>query len=308
MTDFEGDIAVLYGGVGGERDVSLLTGEAVLSVLSNHFRVRGIELREAALPRGLDPQSTIIFPALHGRFGEDGELQSLLEKGGFEFAGSDSISSALCMDKARAKKRAEGAGVQCAASLVLEPGQVPDGAAICEQLGRRLVIKPVDGGSSNFLSIVDGAGELQRSLDRMPNRRWLVESFVEGRELSIGILNGLGLGVVEIVPESGVYDYEHKYTAGKTEYRWPAVLDAEEEATIRHWAETLFAVCGCRDFARVDFRLNENGPWFLEINTIPGLTSESLLPKSADCRGMSFEDLAVELVDPAMNRFQRRRR
>ncbi|MBC2603984.1 D-alanine--D-alanine ligase family protein [Puniceicoccus vermicola] len=308
MKDFAGEIAVLYGGVGAERDVSIVTGKAVLEALSCDFKVRGIELREASLPKGLDPRESLIFPALHGEFGEDGGLQSLLEKGGFEYSGSDSISSALCMNKAQAKKRADAAGVRGADSMVLSPGEVIDCRAICEKLGRRIVVKPVDGGSSTFLSIVEGAGELQRRLDTLPNRHWLLESFIEGREVSIGILNGLSMGVVEIVPQGGVYDYEHKYTAGKTEYRSPAVLEPDEESMIRHWAETVFAVCGCRDFARVDFRLSDDGPRFLEINTIPGLTAESLLPKSAACRGLSFEDLAVELVSPAVNRFQRRRR
>lgn len=308
MTEFGSEIAVLFGGVGPEREVSLKTGRAVLEALSSDFQVRGVELREAALPKGLDPLKTLIFPALHGEFGEDGGIQSLLEKRGFEYAGSDSISSALCMDKAKTKRRAEVAGVRGPNSLVLEPGHIPSSSSICAKLGRKIVVKPVEGGSSTFLSIVEGAGELQRKLDSLPDRHWLLESFIEGRELSIGILNGLSMGVVEIIPEGGVYDYEHKYTAGKTEYRWPAVLEAEEESVIRHWAETVFAVCGCRDFARVDFRLDEEGPWFLEINTIPGLTSESLLPKSAACRGLSFEDLAIELVGPAINRFQRRRR
>ncbi|MGE9291150.1 MAG: D-alanine--D-alanine ligase family protein [Puniceicoccales bacterium] len=308
MNPFASEIAVLYGGVGPEREVSLVTGQAVIKALSADYRVRGIELREAALPKGLDPRDSLIFPALHGEFGEDGGLQSLLEKGGFEYAGSDSISSALCMNKGKAKARAEAAGVRSAPSLILEPGEGIDCREICEKLGRRIVVKPVDGGSSNFLFIVEGAGELQRRLDSLPNRHWLLESFIEGREVSIGILNGLSLGVVEIVPRGGVYDYEHKYTAGKTEYRWPAVLEPDEESVVRHWAEAVFAVCGCRDFARVDFRIDEDGPCFLEINTIPGLTPESLLPKSAACRGLTFEDLAVELVGPAINRFQRRRR
>ena len=308
MNDFPGEIVVLYGGVGAERDVSLVTGRAMLEALSNEFRVRGLELNEASLPKGLDPREVLVFPALHGEFGEDGTLQSLLEKGGFEYAGSDSISSALCINKMQTKQRAEAAGVPSPRSITLQPGEIPDVGSVCKRLGKKIVVKPVNGGSSSFLSIVESAGELQRRLDSLPNREWLLESFIDGREVSIGVLNGLSLGVVEIVPEGGIYDYEHKYTAGKTEYRWPAVLDPEEETRIRQWAETAFAVCGCRDFARIDFRLNEEGPWFLEINTIPGLTPESLLPKSAACRGMSFEDLAVELVSPGTNRFQRRRR
>ena len=300
-------ITVLYGGVGPERDVSLKTGAALIGALEESFTVQSVELREAALPAFLDPAGSPVFPALHGEFGEDGALQSLLERGRFEYAGSDSISSALCMDKERTKKMASAAGVRVPDSIVLEPGEAPDADRIRDRLGERIVIKPVAGGSSTHLAVVEGIGELLRRLDALPDQRWLLETFIGGRELSVGLLNGIGQGVVEILPKGGIYDYRHKYTGGLTEYRWPAVLDPEVEAAVRGWAETVFAVCGCRDFARADFRLDDEGPCFLEINTIPGLTAESLLPKSAACRGLSFEDLAAELVRPALNRFHRRR-
>jgi len=300
-------ITVLYGGVGPERDVSLKTGAALIGALEESFTVQAVELREAALPAFLDPAGSPVFPALHGEFGEDGALQSLLERGRFEYAGSDSISSALCMDKERTKKMASAAGVRVPDSIVLEPGEAPDADRIRDRLGERIVIKPVAGGSSTHLAVVEGIGELLRRLDALPDQRWLLETFIGGRELSVGLLNGIGQGVVEILPKGGIYDYRHKYTGGLTEYRWPAVLDPEVEAAVRGWAETVFAVCGCRDFARADFRLDDEGPCFLEINTIPGLTAESLLPKSAACRGLSFEDLAAELVRPALNRFHRRR-
>ncbi len=300
-------ITVLYGGVGPERDVSLKTGAALIGALEESFTVQAVELREAALPAFLDPAGSPVFPALHGEFGEDGALQSLLERGRFEYAGSDSISSALCMDKERTKKMAAAAGVRVPDSIVLEPGEAPDADRIRDRLGERIVIKPVAGGSSTHLAVVEGIGELLRRLDALPDQRWLLETFIGGRELSVGLLNGIGQGVVEILPKGGIYDYRHKYTGGLTEYRWPAVLDPGVEAAVRGWAETVFAVCGCRDFARADFRLDDEGPCFLEINTIPGLTAESLLPKSAACRGLSFEDLASELVRPALNRFHRRR-
>lgn len=301
-------ITVLYGGVGPEREVSLRTGPAIAAALENHFPVRAIETRDARLPPAPDPAEGVVYPGFHGEFGEDGALQGLLEKGGFEYCGSDSISSALCMDKAATKERALAASVPTPDSVVLEPGATADPGAIGERLGEKVVVKPVAGGSSKFLSVAEGTAELRRRLDGLPDRRWLLEKFVEGREVSVGVLNGIAQGVVEILPAGGVYDYHHKYTPGTTEYRWPAVLEPEEETAIRNNAEAMFAVCGCRDFARVDFRLDGHGPWFLEINTLPGLTAESLLPKSAACRGLCFEDLAVELVSPALNRFQRRKR
>lgn len=301
-------IIVLYGGIGPERPVSLRSGPAAAAALGRQFAVREVELREAALPPSLEAGSGVVFPVLHGEFGEDGGLQTLLERRGIEYAGSDSVSSALCMDKAATKARAEEAGLRGAAGVVLEPGAPVDPLEIRGILGDRVVVKPVDGGSSNQLAIVDGPAALQRRLDALPDRRWLLERFIEGREVSVGVLNGIAQGVVEIIPEGGVYDYARKYTPGATEYRWPAVLEPAEESALRNQAETVFAVCGCRDFARVDFRLAEDGPWFLEINTLPGLTAESLLPKSAACRGLSFEDLVAEMVEPALDRFRRRRR
>lgn len=308
MTDSGVLITVLYGGVGPEREVSLASGPAVVDGLSRQFDVRGIDVRERALPPSLDPVEGVVFPILHGEFGEDGGLQTLLEKGRFEYAGSDSISSALCMDKAATKQRVAEVGVRGPEGIVLEPGSTPDFKVVREQLGDRIVVKPVNGGSSSALSVLDGPAELRAALDEMTDRRWLMERFIEGREVSVGVLEGIAQGVVEVIPKGGVYDYRHKYTPGSTEYRWPAVLEPSDESALRKQAETVFAVCGCRDFARVDFRLAEDGPWFLEINTLPGMTSESLLPKSADCMGLSFEDLTLKMVEPALDRFQRRLR
>jgi D-alanine-D-alanine ligase len=130
-----------------------------------------------------------------------------------------------------------------------------------------------------------------------------VEQRIRGRELTVGVLKGAAMGVVEIVSQSGVYDYKAKYTPGSTEYIFPADLEPEVEAKVKDHAEQLFVACGCRDFARVDFLLNSKRPYFLEINTLPGLTATSLLPKSASCVGLDFEQLATELVQPAIARF-----
>jgi len=307
MIPADTQITVLYGGVGPERKVSLASGAAVIKALRNSYRVAGIELRERALPPGLNPAEGIVLPMLHGEFGEDGRLQSLLEKGRFEYAGSDSISSALCMDKVATKERvAAKAGIRGAVSLVVENSESLNIPEVLDFLGEKMVLKPVAGGSSYSLSVLKGPTELREALDRLSRGRWVLEQFVEGREISVGVLAGLAQGIVEIIPEGGVYDYVHKYTPGATEYRWPAVMETGEESALRRQAEAAFSVCGCRDFARVDFRLSEDGPVFLEVNTLPGMTSESLLPKSADCMGLGFEELVLRMVGPALDRFQRR--
>jgi len=302
------EIFVLYGGVGVEREVSLRSGEALIQALQNLHTYRGFVLDRAALPPSLRPDRGVVFPALHGEFGEDGQVQRLLEKGGFEYVGSDSLSSALCMDKVKTKEKVILAGIQTPPHISIQKNGAADAREIIRKLGPHLVVKPVDSGSSNMLYIVRGMEDLSRVLDRLPARIWMVEPYVEGREISIGVLNGIGLGIVEVVPEGGVYDYKHKYTAGLTEYRYPAKLDSMVESRIRADAEKVFSVCGCRDFARVDFRLQDDIPWFLEVNTIPGLTSESILPKSAICRGLEFADLVDELVKPSLNRYMRRKK
>lgn len=302
------EICVLYGGIGAEKDISLVSGEALLKALQHIHPCRGVVLDRGELPGSLRADREVVFPALHGEFGEDGQIQRLLEKGGFEYVGSDSITSALCMDKAKTKGKVGEVGLQVSKHLVFGKNEPIGAHRIVETLGSHLVIKPVDSGSSNLLYIVQGMEELSKVLDRLPSRRWMIEPYIEGREISIGVLNGIGLGVVEALPKGGVYDYLHKYTSGLTKYEFPAKLKPQVESRIRADAEKAFAVCGCRDFARVDFRLQDGVPWFLEINTIPGLTSESLLPKSARCRGLDFVDLVDELVKPALNRFARRRK
>ena len=153
----------------------------------------------------------------------------------------------------------------------------------------------------------EGLDALQEALAPLPRGNWMIEKRIFGRELTVGVLNGQALGIVEVIPKGGIYDYKHKYVTGSTEYRYPAVLPAALESGVRRDAETAFAVCGCRDFARVDFIATQDGPWFLlEVNTIPGLTETSLLPKSASCAGYDFDRLVNELVAPSLKRFQDR--
>lgn len=306
------EIVVLHGGPSAEREVSLASGRAVATALEARHRVRLIDLRDASLPGGLDPNGVVVAPMLHGTFGEDGTLQREMESRGIAYAGCDAACSELCIDKVALKKAAAGAGVKTAPdhafTLHGEGDGLPDPDALVQVLGSHLVLKPVCEGSSVGLRMVSGREELRKGLESLASGRWMVEVCIPGREISVGLLNGVSLGIVEIIPEGGVYDYAHKYTAGKTRYEAPANLDPEQEAAIRNAAETVWRVARCRDFARVDFRVAPDAAILLEINTLPGMVETSLLPKSAAVADLDFAALCEAMIAPARQRFHARKR
>ena len=297
-------IAVLAGGTSAERDVSVGSGKASALALARSFPTRLFELTADALPAGLDPRRHVVFSTLHGTFGEDGGMQRLLDAAGVTYAGCDAASSALTMDKTRTKAAAAKRGVRVADAVHFEADQKPAADAVVAQLGENVVVKPNNEGSSVGLSVIASRAALAEKLGSITRGSWLIERRIVGRELSVGVLGGRAMGVVEIRPKSGVYDYTSKYTKGLTEYFAPAPLDPATTARVQAAAEAAFAACGCRDYARVDFILPEQGDAFLlEINTLPGMKETSLLPMSARCAGMDFTGLVRELVRPALLRF-----
>lgn len=300
-------IAVLAGGVSAEREVSLGSGRASAAALARSFPTRLVEVREAALPPGLDPARDVVFSTLHGTFGEDGGMQRLLDAAGIEYAGCDAASSAVTMDKTMTKARAAAAGVRVAEGVTFPAATKPSAEELLARLGPRVVLKPNAEGSSVGLRITDGAAEVAAALAGIREGHWLAERRLIGRELSVGVLDGRAAGVVEIRPRSGVYDFTSKYTKGLTEYHAPAPLSAEETSAVQRAAVAAFTACGCRDYARVDFILEPAGPCLLEINTLPGMKETSLLPMSARCLGLDFDALVRALVAPALARFAARR-
>jgi D-alanine-D-alanine ligase len=209
------------------------------------------------------------------------------------------------MDKVRTKRAAAARGVAGADDVVFSADKKPSAAEVVAKLGEQLVLKPTDQGSSVGLQIIANRNELETALAKTTRGTWIVEQRIFGRELSVGVLNGRAMGVVEIRPKSGVYDYTSKYTSGLTQYFAPAELGDRVTAQVRAAAETAFAACGCRDYARVDFIFSDKtGLFLLEINTLPGMKEMSLLPKSAQCVGIDFTALVKELVSPALQRFQ----
>ncbi|MBP7142150.1 MAG: D-alanine--D-alanine ligase [Opitutaceae bacterium] len=297
-------LVVLCGGTSSEREVSLGSGKACAIGLSRSFPTRLVVVDGEAVPDGLDPSREVVFSTLHGTFGEDGGMQRLLDLAGFQYAGCDAAASGLTFDKERTKVAVEAAGVRVPPGVAFSAGARPAAGALVAKLGSRIVFKPRSSGSSIGLGICDDVSAIAEKLADISEGEWLAERRIMGREITVGILNGHAMGVVEIVPNSGVFDYRSKYTKGLTTYRAPAPLPAALASSAREAARKAFDACGCRDYARADFMLSDDGELFLlEINTLPGMKETSLLPMSAACEGMDFAALVREMAAPAVRRF-----
>ncbi|MEO6873626.1 MAG: D-alanine--D-alanine ligase [Opitutaceae bacterium] len=297
-------IAVLVGGVSAEREVSLGSGLACAMALARSFPTRMFDVTSNALPAGLDANQHVVFSTLHGTFGEDGGMQALLESAHLHYAGCGVASSALTMDKTKTKAAAAAWGVSGTRGILFTAQSKPSVDAVIAQFGEQLVVKPNAEGSSVGLNMVASRAELTAVFAKITAGNWLVEQKVVGREFAIGVLGDKAMGIVEIRPKSGVYDYTSKYTKGASEYFAPAPLDEGLTTRMQHAAETAYAACGCRDFARVDFLLSgANELYLLEINTLPGMKETSSLPMSARCVGLDFTALVREMIKPALQRF-----
>ena len=221
------------------------------------------------------------------------------------YAGCDAKGSDLCFDKWRTRQTVSAMGVQVAPGRHFSATAKPTAAALTAELGEQVVLKPNRQGSSVGLQIVTTKVGLEIALGGLRQGEWIAERRILGRELTVGLLRGRAMGVVEIVPKSGIFDYSSKYTKGLTEYFAPAQIAEDMAAQVRSVAETAFAACGGRDYARIDFMLSGEGElYLLEINTLPGMKETSLLPMSARCVGLDFIALCRELAAPAVERFQ----
>jgi len=299
-------ILVFNGGISPEREVSLVSGKHVCESLKKSFDAEAVRLDENKLPSGFDPAECVVFPAMHGDYGEDGTLQDELDAAGFAYAGCAGLASRVCMVKPASKSRMKTKGLPVARGIEFNAAQKPSAKLAFEMFPNGAVLKPADKGSSVGLVVARTAEELERGLGGISEGSWMLEEFYKGREFSIGVIGGAAAGIVEIIPEGGVYDFKRKYTAGSTRYEFPAKVSEPAARAMKNAAESAFKVCGCRDFARVDFLMaDESAPNFiiLEINTLPGMTPTSLLPKSASCVGYNFDSLCEKLVEGAFKRF-----
>ncbi len=296
-------ITVMLGGPSAEREVSLRTGAAVAeSLRSLGHQVDELDPQKPGwvLPPGTD----VVFLALHGTYGEDGTVQTELEKLGVPYTGCGVEASRLAFDKVLTKQRCLDAQVPTAPFAVLSWAEEPMPA----HLQPPLVLKPVRQGSSVGLQFVDTKEQwpaaLRESLKY--DTEVLAEERIMGRETTVGILGGEVLPVVEVRPKQGAYDYTNKYTAGNTEYLCPAPFEAGVTAQIQAAALGAFTAIGGRDYARVDVMVRENGsPVVLEVNTLPGMTVTSLLPKAAGAAGLTYSDLCQRMINLALVRKQK---
>ena len=292
-------VLVLSGGPDAERPVSLASGKGVTDALVAHggFDVVPMVIDRVTADEIRAQGPSVVFPVLHGRWGEGGPLQEILESTGVPYVGCRPKAAALAMDKLATKLLASGEGVPTPRSQELRPGESCD-------VPLPLVLKPVDDGSSVDLRICRTPEELDAAREELEPRRprLMAEQFIRGAEVTAGVLLGEVLPLIEIRPAEGVYDYAAKYTRDDTRYVLDPPLAAGVAERIASYARRVFERLGCRDLARVDFMVDERGPWLLEVNTLPGFTSHSLLPKAAAHRGIPMPELCARLVTRALER------
>lgn len=292
-------IIVVYGGVSGEREVSLCSGKRVCEALqASGHAVEGIRV-DTALPNAAflerAREADAVFLCLHGGAGEDGRWQSILEEAGIRhYTGSNAAASALAMDKPRAKACVKERGIPTAAGTVWREG------GCAPALSYPFIVKPCNGGSSVGFAIVKSREEFEKLT---PSGDLLCETYLPGREYSVAVWNGRALPPIEIRPRGGVYDYAHKYEVGASEEICPAPLSAVRLAHLQNMALVCFEALGLRDFARVDFKEDAaEMPCFLEANTLPGMTATSLFPLAARTVGISMEALCEGIAQQAARR------
>lgn len=291
-------IGVLMGGLSAEREVSLKSGAAVYkALLASGYDAVAIDVGRDLAGRLVAEGVEVAFICLHGRYGEDGAVQGLLELLGIPYTGSGVLASALAMDKIFAKKIFAASGMTITPYVVFRQGEAATVAALPFSLP--VVVKPSREGSSVGVSIVKTAETLQAAMDAAfrYDREILVEQYVKGREIQVGILDGRAIGAIEIVPKNEFYDFEAKYTDGMATHILPAPLPPAQYAALLKAGEQAHGCLGCSGYSRVDFIVTPaGGAYVLEVNTLPGMTALSLLPEIAQGAGIGFAELVERIL------------
>ena len=293
-------IAVLMGGPGEEKDVSLKSGQAIIKALNHN----GYDVTSIILDTKLEKlvkellSVDLVFLGLHGNIGENGTIQGFLDALGIIYTGSGPLSSAICMDKNISKIIAKNNGI-------MTPKWKLCNTAIHDaKMNYPVIVKPNGQGSTVGLQIAHNESELKPALEYAFNydNSVLVEEYIQGRELTVMLIDGKAQPVCEIIPSHEFYDYECKYTAGMSKYICPAEIDDNISNYVKKISENLFDLLKCENYSRADFRMDdENKFWFLEMNTLPGMTDTSLAPISALAAGISFNELIDKIVMRAWN-------
>jgi len=295
-------IGVLLGGSSPERDVSLKSGKAIISACDQlGYDVVSIDPKDgiASLLKKIESVD-LVFNGLHGGDGENGVIQGLLQSMGKRFTGSNNESSAICMDKRVSKALVSRKNILTPNWVSIDSEEkIPTNIGI----DYPLVVKPNDQGSTIGLTVVKSNKELEEAvtLAREYTKVVLIEAFVPGREITVTIVGNKAYPIIEIIPMNDLYDYECKYTKGMAEYPCPAEISNDLTVKIQNIALMIHKLLGCRHYSRVDFILDEElNPWFLEVNTLPGMTETSLIPKSVGAAGMDFKMLIKIIIDESL--------
>lgn len=296
-------VTVMLGGTSSEREVSLRTGVGVARALRSLGHTV-LEVDPQAAEWTIPRETEVVFLALHGTHGEDGTVQEQLERLGIPYTGCGPEASRIAFDKAQSKQRFLAAGIPTPRSTILTSPQQerPEGWKL------PLVLKPVCQGSSVGLQFVERAEDWNAALADVfqYDQRVLLEEKIDGRETTVGILDDQILPIVEIRPKAGAYNYRNKYTPGATDYLCPAPIDPEVAQRIQTIARLAFRAVGGRDYGRIDIMLAASGtPYVLEVNTLPGMTETSLLPKAALAAGVAYPALCQRMIDLALKRAKR---
>ncbi|ASI35678.1 MULTISPECIES: D-alanine--D-alanine ligase [Exiguobacterium] len=305
-------VAVLYGGISGEREVSLSSGKSVIQALEGKgHEVVAIDFHPERAEEIFNLDVEVAVIALHGKYGEDGRVQALLELADIPYTGSGVLASALAMDKARSKLHFEKAGIRIARDVLIERGD--DIADKVRQWGGEFpcVVKPAQEGSSNGLTIAMDDAMLRSGIELafQADDAVLIEQFIKGREVTVPVLGQKGaekaLPVIEIIPKNEFYDYESKYAVGGSEHICPADFDEVTTQKLQEWAVLAHQVLGCSGYSRSDFLVPEIGhPVILETNTLPGMTATSLFPDGARAIGIDYPELVESFINLAITRHQ----
>ena len=297
-------VAVLTGGIGSEREISIQSGECVSEALKEAgFNVVTADVRPDILDILEDSSVDVFFPALHGKFGEDGQLQQILHNKSLVYTGSGPTASKLAFDKIASKKLFAKAGVATPAAIEFNAEtDIEQLESRLQYLANEYVVKPIREGSSVGVRIIDekqeAIGAAQETFREFGD--CMIEKFIPGKEITVSILENEPLPIIEIISQTGFYDYQAKYIDEQTEYLFDTIRDPAVTAQIEQAAMDCFYVLGCRHFARVDFMLSdEEIAYVLELNTIPGFTTHSLLPKAAAKAGFTMSNVCSKIVEAA---------
>ena len=294
-----GRVAVLMGGTSAERDISLISGSAILDgLVEAGVDAYAIDIGADPIKQLMESEMDRAFVALHGPGGEDGKIQAVLGFLNIPFTGSGVMASAIAMDKLRTKYIWQALGLPTPAFIAPQNGEIPTN--VFEALGDKVVVKPSIEGSSIGIAVADSWQTLRAAYEQAQvyDESVIIESFIDGDEYSVSILEDAALPAIKLETDRGFYDFQAKYIDGETRYLCPCGLPDDKESELRNLATNAFNALGATGWGRVDVMADKKGNFYLlEVNTVPGMTSHSLVPKSARQVGYSFSDLVKKICE-----------